>query len=188
MYARYTRARVGSDATRYEYQEQISLFGCNNGFIPWLLSQKVPPRQGEPYEWHVDVVNELGAHPDYPASTLIIDLKPKQSKHNLSLYEVLDVWGYSKSDWSPILLRLSGLFVDEDPKRINRKSFVRKDSDVDTPIYEFLYLVGSVKRGKLVGTWITPPASPTNAALLWPEVLRYFVRSIRECTLDVLQV
>jgi hypothetical protein len=169
-------AGKGGDATRYQLQEQVSLFGCNNGFIPWLLSLKVPPGQGEPYAWHVDVVNELGAHPDYSASTLIIDLKPKQNKRNLSLYEVLDVWGYASWNWSPILLRLSGLFVDAAPARINRRSFVRKDAGVDSPIYEFLYLVGSVKRGKLVGPWTTPPASPTNAALLWPDTLRYSFR------------
>ena len=77
MYARYTRKRIGTDATRYQLQEPVSLFGCNNGFIPWLLSLKIPTAQGEPYLWHVDVVSELGAHADYPDSTLLIDLKPK---------------------------------------------------------------------------------------------------------------
>jgi len=189
MYARYIRTRVGTDATRYQLQEQrISLFGCNNGYIPWLLRLKIPTGQNEPYLWHVNVVSELGAHPDYLNSTLVIDLKPKQNKTNLSLYEVMDVWGYSSDGWSPILLRLNGLFVDEDPSIINRKRkyFVRKDDEVDGPIYEFLYLVGSVNKGKIVGTWVPPPASPTNAALLWPNTLNYFVQCIRSCTPDVL--
>lgn len=74
MYSRYTRTRVETNATRYEFQEAVSLFGCNNGFIPWLLGLKLPPGQGEPCKWHVDVVAELSGHPEYPSSTLLIDL------------------------------------------------------------------------------------------------------------------
>ncbi|HEX3036971.1 MAG TPA: hypothetical protein VHT73_17930 [Thermodesulfobacteriota bacterium] len=136
--------------------------------------------------WHVNVVAELGAHLDYPNSTLIIDLKPRQIKTNLSLYEVMDVWGYSSSGWTPILLRLNGLFVDENPSLVDRNKFVRKDNEVDGPIYEFLYLDGSVDKGRLVGPWILPRAAPANAALLWPDTINYFVRCIRSCTPDVL--
>ena len=187
MYARYTRTRTGTDAIRYQFQQRVSLFGCNNGYIPWLLRFKIPAGQAEPYRWHVNVVQELGGHPDYRNSTLIIDLKPKQNPTNLSLYEVIDVWGYSSSGWSPILIRLSGLFVDENPESIERNDFTLHDSEIDSPIYEFLYLVGSVRDGKLVGTWRTPPVSATNAALLWPKPLNYFVQCIRECTPDILK-
>jgi hypothetical protein len=188
MYARYTRRRVEYDSTRYQFQEQVSLFGCNNGYIPWLLSSKIPAGQGEPHPWHVDVVDELGVNPKYLDSTLIVDLKPKQNKTNLSLYEVMDVWGYCSGGWTPILLRLNGLFVDENPALINRDDFLRKDDQIDGPIYEFLYLDGSVNSGKIRGPWIPPPASPTNAALLWPETLRYFVQCIRDCTPNVLEL
>ncbi|HDY66093.1 MAG TPA: hypothetical protein ENH84_07685 [Phycisphaerae bacterium] len=189
MYARYTRTRIASDETRYELQkEKVSLFGCNNGFIPWLLELKLLPGQGEPCKWHVDVVAELGGHPDYPHNTLLIDLKPKQNKTNLSLYEVMDVWGYSASGWTPILLRLNGLFVDEDPSVVDRNALVRKDDEIDGPIYEFLYLDGSVMEGKLSGPWVPPPASPTNAALLWPDVLNYFFQCICATTPEVLQI
>ena len=187
MYARYIRTRIGADTTRYEFREQVSLFGCNNGLIPCLLRSKTPAAQGEPYLWHVDVVHELGNLPDYHNSTLLIDLKPKQNKSNLSLYEVMDVWGYSSFGWSPILLRLNGLFVDEDPALTQRHDFSRNDTEVDGPIYEFLYLAGSVNEGKLTGTWNTPPVSSTNAALLWPDTLNYFIRCIRACTPDILK-
>lgn len=188
MYARYKKSRVDNNVTRYEFQEEVSLFGCNSGFIPWLLGLKLPQDQGEPYKWHVDVVAELGRHPDYPLNTLLINLKPKQNKTNLSLYEVMDVWGYSADGWSPILLRLNGLFVDENPSAVNRKDFVRKDNDIDGPIYEFLYLDGSIKDGKLSGLWVPPPASPTNAALLWPKTINYFFQCIRSRTPDVLRI
>lgn len=173
MYARYVRTQSGADATRYQFQEKVSLFGCNNGFITWLLGLKIPPGQGEPFRWHVNVVGELGSNREYPNNTLVIDLKPKQNKTNLSLYEVMDVWGYSHGGWTPILLHLTGLFVDQDPSSIDRNDFVRNDGELDGPIYEFLYLDGSVGNGKIVGQWVPPPASPTNAALLWPDTLNY---------------
>jgi len=187
MYARYVRTRIETDATRYQFQERVSLFGCNNGFIPRLLRLKIPAAQGQPYRWHVNAVHELGAHPDYPNNTLVIDLKPKQNANNLSLYEVMDVWGYSSSGWSPILLRLHGLFVDEDPGAFDRYDFTRTDNEIDGPIYEFLYLDGSINEGKLVGTWRAPPVSATNAALLWPDAWNYFVQCICACTPDILK-
>jgi hypothetical protein len=160
MYARYLKRPAGIDTTHYEFQEQVSLFGCNNGLIPWLLGLKLSPGQGEPCKWHVNVISELGGHSKYRRSTLLIDLKPKQNKKNLSLYEVMDVWGYSNCSWSPILLRLDGLFVDAEPSAVDRNSFLRRGDEVDGPIYEFLYLDGSVANGKTTGPWAPPPASP----------------------------
>jgi len=98
------------------------------------------------------------------------------------LYELLDVWGYSDEGWCPILLLLGSLFVDVNPSDVNRNDFTRSGSGFDEPVYEFLYLSGSVKGGKLVGTWSPPPSSPTNAALLLPEPLKYFLDCIRART------
>jgi hypothetical protein len=189
VYALYRRTKIENSSTRYERdkkEKHVSLFGCNEGFLPWLLSFKIPPNKNEPYCWHVDVLSELDAQSDYRSGSLVIDLKPKQNKTNVSLYEVMDVWGWSEHDWTPILLRLNGLFVDEAPEAINREDFVRADADIDGPIYEFLYLKGSIKGGKIDGLWVPPPASPTNAALLWPKPLNYFFRCISERTPTVL--
>jgi hypothetical protein len=190
VYARYLKTRVGADAARYELQDDqyTHLFGCKEGFVPWLLRPKLTPEQNEPCEWHVDVASELAANAEYPNSTLLIDLKPKQNKTNLSLYEVMDVWGYSDKGWSPILLRLKGLFVDAAPSSFDRKDFIRKDRDTVPSIYEFLYLKGSIRDGELDGRWTAPPASPTNAALLWPESLNYFFKCIRATTPEFLEV
>ena len=187
MYARYTRTPLAAGCARYQFEEQISLFGCNNGFITWLVRNKLPANPCEPYQWHVNVLNELGNMPKYRNNTLLIDLKPKQSKANTSLYEVLDVWGYSDCGWTPILLRLQGLLVDASPDEVDRNDFTRHDEDIDGPIYEFMYLAGSVANGKLVGKWSPPPMSPTNAALLWPKPLNYFVQCMQQTTPDVFQ-
>ena len=185
MYIRYLRKREAGRSS-YQFIEECSLFGCNNGFIPWLLQRQIPLSQGEPYKWHLSIQDSLNGakwnNTDYTGSTFIIDLKPKQNKTNLSLYEVLDVWGYSDSGWSPILLHLSGLFVDASPDNLDRNKFVINDNEREEPIYEFMYLDGSVKDGGLVKTWNPPVASPTNAALLWPESLAYFFASIKKRT------
>ena len=99
----------------------------------------------------------------------------------------MDVWGYSSSGWTPISLHLSGLFVDEDPSKYDRNDFWIEDSRRDEPIYEFLYIQGSVSNGKLSGSWTSPPVSPTNAALLWPSTLIYFIECIKKRTPDILK-
>ena len=188
VYARYLR-ETETTRSSYQFEEQCSLFGCNEGFIPWLLRRRITTPHEDPYKWHLPIRDCLnGAKSnvvDYTGSTLIIDLKPKQNKDNLSLYEILDVWGYSEGVWSTILLHLSGLFVDASPKGINRKKFDIEDCKRDEPIYEFMYLDGGVRDGKLVGRWNAPPVSATNAALLWPKPLHYFLTCIRNRTPDV---
>jgi hypothetical protein len=184
MYGRYKKSRLDGKC-RYEFLEKVSLFGCNEGFIPWLLAGQMPASQDEPYAWHLEVESAL-ANAGHQGSTLIIDLKPKQSDKNLSLYEVVDVWGYSADGWTPVLLHLSGLFVDEDPTKVNRNDFTIDNDARKGPIYEFLYLDGTISEGKLIGRWSPPPVSPTNAVLLWPDALKYFVACIQQRTPNVL--
>lgn len=186
MYARYEKTAPGAGSSRYQLAEEISLFGCNNGFIPWLLERQTPRGRQQPYAWHLNLESALNACPEYRGSTLVIDLKPKQRATNLSLYELIDCWGYSNEGWTPILLYLNSLFVDANPKGVNRSDFTLQADQIDGPIYEFFRLDGSVDDGKLIGTWNPPGASPTNAALLWPDALAYFIKCIKECTPDVL--
>lgn len=178
MYACYRRNESLPDVTRYAFKEQVSLFGIHQGFITWLLRHQLGGSESQPCTWHVDVRASMARHPEYAECSLLIDLKPKKNKTNLSLYEVLDVWGYSSNDWTPVLLRLNGLFVDADPSSVNRNDFQIKKSETDGPIYEFLYLGGTIVNGNLSGRWSPPPVSPTNAALLWPDAMRYFIQCI----------
>jgi hypothetical protein len=180
MYFRYTRSE-SSDGIQYQLQEKISLFGCNKGFIPKLLKSKTLSGQSEPYLWHINIIDALkSSQEEYHNSTLIIDLKPNQN--NLSLYELTNVWGYSCNGWTPVLFHLAGLFVDEDPQNMNKENFIRNAQDIDDPIYEFLYLEGTVNNGVLDGRWTAPPVSSTNATLLWPDTLKYFITCMRENT------
>ena len=159
MYAYYIKKKIDG-GNSYQYIESCSLFGCNIGLIPKLLRNKIGLLQSEPYKWHVEIQRGMSQDDKLAGFTVIIDLKPKQNKENISLYELMDVWGYSDSGWSPILLHLHGLLVDEDPNGIDRSKFSIEDYDREGPIYEFMYLNGSVSDGRLVGRWTSPPASP----------------------------
>lgn len=187
MYFLYKKTRTDA-GIRYDEIEKVCLFGCKQGYIPWLLQHKLKPNDNEPFKWHIDVLADLHNQNEdgFQDTTLVIDLKPKQNKTNTSLYEVMDVWGYSADVWSPVMLRLTGLFIDAPP--VNRQSFTLSEEEKTGPIYEFLYVDGTVRGGKIIGKWNPPPVSPTNAALLFPEALNYFIQCIHKTTPAVIQI
>jgi len=179
MYALYRKTRM-PDGSGDRYQllqdDDIHLFGCNNGRIPLLLKQSLAVTANEPIKWHVSIESGM-RDAGCPDHTLIIDLKPKRPNKpetNLSLYEVVEVWGHSSHGWTPIMLHLKGLFIDEDPKVANRADFTRSPEEIDDPIFSMMYLHGTVVNGSLAGKWTTPRPGATNSVLLWPDSLKYF--------------
>lgn len=176
MYALYKKTYTPSGDENYKFERKIHLFGCKSGWIPWLLTRNLDKGDTEPFPWHIevsDVMRKVGNQ----NGSLIINLKPNNSEPNLSLYEIANIWGYSNSGWTPIMLHLRGLFIDENPNQYDDKRFTRHIFDVDDPIFSVSYMVGSVENGIITGTWKAPPRSPTNSVLLWPETLDYFVNA-----------
>jgi hypothetical protein len=161
------------------------LFGCRSGRIPQLLARSLPTGQNEPYRWHLNVPEAL-AEAGTPSGTVLIDLKPQQRQSNLSLYELLEVWGYSSSGWTPVMMRLRGLFVDADPRDVDPHDFSYDLGEADDPIFSVMYLAGGIADGKLTGRWTAPGPSSANGVLMWPEVMKYFTaeagRVMRECS------
>ncbi len=179
MYLLYQRRRRVS-ATEYTYVEDTNLFGCNKGWIPYLLQQSLNENASEPFPWHLDsseITRQLEEDANtHGGNTLIIDLKPRNPK-KLSLYEIRDIWGYSANGWTPLMLHLRGLLVDVDPskRKVDRSHFSVPDSKIRHPIFSFLHVrEGTVREGRIQGVWVPPRASPTNSALLWPDAFRYF--------------
>lgn len=183
MYALYRKTRT-NDVSHYVFGSPTHVFGCNNGEVPKLLQKRLVPGDSQPYQWHLPVAEMLAES----GEALVIDLKPnsRDQAHDLSLYELLDVWGVSADFWTPAMLRLRGLCVDGMPETPNRIEFERKDAECTEPIYSFVYLAGTVLNGKLSGKWTAPRASSTNSTLLWPPTLRYFISQIEMVTPEVL--
>ena len=178
MYYLYNKS-ASEYTIEYTRDKTTSLFGCNSGLLIDILRSQLRPDSNEPLEWHLNV--ELGLERiGIKSKAIIIDLKPKQSEHNVSLYEVLDVWGYTADGWTPVLLHLKGLIVDRSAAEIDAQCFSLAGSQAPPSIYEFLYLQGTIANGKLKGKWTAPPSSPTNAALLFPKALKYFLAKIKE--------
>lgn len=189
MYYLYERTSE-RDVIRFRRLKSVCLFGCRSGTIPRLLLQKLNREAvsaSEPLDWHVPVASEL-THEGITNGTLLIDLKPQQKKENISIYELLDVWGVSRSGWTPVMLRLRGLYVDELPTVCNPRDFSVVPPKEHSTIYSFLYLNGALRDGRLDGKWVAPPRSSTNSPLLWPNSLQYFVSKIQETAPHVLRV
>jgi hypothetical protein len=182
MYGLYKKARTNI-STKYLLEEEISLFGCNNGYIPWLLSPKIKPGTEEPLKWHIEIENDLDNNCEeyYHGKTIIIDIKPKNKEEkSLTLAELTDVWGLSASGWTPMLFRMNMLFTDEDENEADKKKFlINNDIKLET-VYSIIYAKGSIENGKIVGLWTPPSMSPTNSTLMWPDTIKYFYNQIKD--------
>jgi hypothetical protein len=179
MYAIFKKKEMRSGRAVFQKGEAISLFGCNEGWMPWLLQMTMPKRQNEPFAWHLKIQEVLAldqVRKDYPnAEAIVVDIKPT-SKDEFFVCELEDIYGYSDSDWTPLLWRMKVLQIGSEPKKNHLANFEAPD-DGDI-VYEFLYAQGSVKEGKTTGLWTPPKPSATNAALLWSESLEYFIKCI----------
>lgn len=177
MYYLYQHSQT-PQGVRFVCLRDVRLFGCRAGEIPRLLRAQLPPKQSEPFPWHVSVEAVLSAQ----CQALLIDLKPnyKNPQAALSLFQVRDAWGYSAYGWAPGMLRLRGISVDGRPQISDPKDFVVEFEPHHESIYTFLYLEGTVREGALLGRWTAPRPSSTNSVLLWPEPLSYLVRQIQE--------
>ena len=185
MFGVFTKEKKGSgNQHRYRAVDRnIKLFGCNEGWVPWMLGMAIPSEQG----WHVPLKQALARdevtkyvaeqYPGREANAIVIDVKP--GSNELFFCELIDVWGFSESDWTPMLWRLRVLEIMESTKDTPHSfdDFIGADDDY---VYEFLYAKGTVKNGKLDGPWLAPKSSPTNGALLWPKALSYFLERIGE--------
>ena len=55
MFARYTKKRESGKDHFLLIEENVSLFGCREGYIPWLLDKQIPADQGEPFPWRISI-------------------------------------------------------------------------------------------------------------------------------------
>lgn len=178
MYSVYRKSMQGN-GFRYQFHQQTSLFGCRAGYIPYLLKTTLKKDSAEPLQWHLNIEQAM-SFVEESGHSLIINLKPNSAEPNLSLYELVDVWGHSSHGWTPVMFYLRGLFIDEDPRGFNEKDFVREVNQIEDPIFSVTYLSGTVIAGEIEGRWTVPGPSATNSVLLWPETFNYFSDKAKE--------
>lgn len=172
MYHLYRKKNIGNEE-QYSYVMDISLFGCRNGYIPKIFASTLTENDNPNIGWEINISDKI-KNVTNDGNAIIINLKPNNAEANLSLYEIVSVYGYSYEEWTPIMLHLRGLFTDESPIDYNIKSFTRITDDINDPIVSMTYMAGSIKDGKLIGKWTAPASSSTNSVLLWRDALIYF--------------
>ena len=178
MYALYEKTVINRQLN-YKFQEKISIFGCKEGYIPWMLGFNIPKGHKGSYSWFIDVNKTLQLN-NCNNNAIVIDVKPKNTKNQyITLCELSKIWGYSSNGWTPMMFGLSTLLIDKDVNDYKKHEFQIKSRSIET-IYSFLYAQGSISNGKISGKWLAPKASPTNSALLWTESLSYFIKSMQE--------
>jgi hypothetical protein len=141
------------------------------------------PRSWWEYQWvrsEHELVKDLCSELGLPAKnySTVIDLKPKETK-SVSLHRVEKIWGVTTPTWTPIALRLSGLFVDEavsDAESFKGTFKPKRYGDEHTGIHEFLYFRHD---GGVDSAWNWGRVGSVNGALLWPSIFDYFVSEIR---------
>ncbi|MDY6960262.1 MAG: hypothetical protein SVK08_14015 [Halobacteriota archaeon] len=174
MYLIYEKTRKSKGFT-YKKLRDTCLVGCKRGEIVKLLRSTLKDGDGETnkegFRWRInveEVMRQIGRENE----ALAINLKPKNKEGNLSLYEVKNVWGFSSCNWTPIMLHLTGLFVDKDPASVDEDLFFKVEEPM--PIFSLMYVHGTVRQGEIEGRWTSTGPSTRNGVLLWPEAFHYF--------------
>jgi hypothetical protein len=158
---------------RYSSPREIRLAGRTGPLA--TFSRVENPTSKQPFGWHAtsgDLIRLIGGTPTEQA--IVIDLKPRVA-YNVSLYRLLDVWGFSYTDWTPIAIGMQTLFADR--KEPNPATFKNDFLDPGTDhrqLGEFLYLLGGVSKG----TWNWGMIGRVNGALLYPDAFEYLVAGL----------
>lgn len=167
---------VDDNKTVFKRLGRVSLAGCTNGLIAMYLKKTIDSTATEPYCWHI-TRDKLFEILSLRGNALVIDVKPN-SKEELSLFKIKNIWGYSSSGWTPILLELKRIVHDESPDRYDRKNVELEDYKEGDSVFTLLYLKGTIRNGKLECKWVFPGPSPTNSVLLWTDARNYFIRKM----------
>jgi len=153
------------------------LAGCTNGLIAKYLKKTINNSVTEPYAWHI-ASDKLFKTLCLPGNILVIDIKPN-SKEELSLFKIKNIWGYSSSGWTPIMLELKIIVHNKNPDDYNRESVEPENYEESDSVFTLLYLKGTIRNGKLEDKWIFPGRSSTNSVLLWPDARDYFISKMQ---------
>jgi hypothetical protein len=175
MYLLYRKSSEG-EAIRFDHPVPVNLFGCRHGYLYRFLHASLQVGAVQPPGWHLDIARSLAAE-GKDGYALVIDLKPKL---NMSFYELVQAWGHSDAEWTPILMHLRGLIVDKPFGTFARDSFPVPRGQEDEPTFSLMYLNGGIAEGELKGRWVPPGRSSTNSVLLSAHMFTYFADKVNK--------
>jgi hypothetical protein len=164
-----------SGREQYKFVRGIRLTGLSGPLA--LLSRSLNVDKRLPFTWHVSakkIIQILKGSPTEQA--IVLDLKPR-STGKVSLYRLLDVWGVSYANWTPLALRLRALIADQ--KEANPFAFKNSFADPGTDhslVGEFL----SVRGGVSEGTWNWGKLGRTNGVLLSCDAFNYLSAALKQ--------
>lgn len=158
-------------------EDRTSLAGCNNGIIPNELKEIISVSDNPPIGWTIPIADKWNKE-DY---SVIIDIKPNGGE--VFLYELDRVFGFSYEGWSPIMLKLKLLYNDTTKDEVDKSNFIYPENP--EVIYTMYYLYGSIRDGKLTGTW-SPPYGTITALLFWLDAMTFFVEQVKKFDPDLL--
>lgn len=159
---------------KYDFAKQIPLAGKHGPIHEFSTQLNVD--KSCPFRWQAREADLIPLVGGTDGQRIVIDLKPRVTG-NVSLYRLLDVWGFSYEAWTPIALRLQCLFVDHSAKDapLFKKSFVDQAIEHEL-VGEFLYLQGGVTDGN----WNWGLVGRVNGALLWKQAFDYLVAGLSQ--------
>ncbi len=160
---------------QYRFDRGIRLDG-RSGPISTLCRSSNPEKH-IPFKWHVSskkIIQILKGSPTEQA--IVFDARPRATA-KVCLYRLLDVWGFSYTNWTPLALRLRVLFADR--KEANPFAFKNSFVDAGTDhmlVGEFLSLRGGVSEG----TWNWGKAGRDHGAILWSDAFAFLSAALKQ--------
>ncbi len=158
---------------KYTLVSTFQLSGTRGAMARLVAARNVEKQV--PFSWHATAAELIAVGRGQPTTqAIVIDLKPKVA-NNVSLFRLLDVWGYSYGSWTPLALRLQGLMADrQEPDPVAfKKSFIDPGDD-HSLVGEFLYVQGGVNSGK----WTWGMVGRVNGALLWKNAFDFLTGAL----------
>lgn len=160
---------------QYKFHRGIRLDGRKGPLA--MLCHSLNAEKRIPFKWHASskkIIQSLGGSPTEQA--IVFDLKPRATGR-VSLYRLLDVWGFSFSNWTPLALRLRALFADQ--KEANPFAFKNSFLDPGTDhslVGEFLHVRG----GAAEGTWHWGRVGRLHGAFLSCDAFNFLSAALKQ--------
>jgi hypothetical protein len=165
---------TNNSARQFRQIEEVRIAGSNGPLA--LLQRQKNSGNAENHKWHATGREIVAAiHSSQPGTDIVIDLKPLDTKA-VSLFRLLDVWGFSEKEWTPVSLHLEELFIDKPQGNPAEFKQLFNMNHQGGSVGEFLYLLGGTEKG----TWNWGSVGQVNGALLWPDAFKYLTADLGE--------